>query len=334
MRTLLRPLALLSLAAAAGCLGPLEEPFTDNWMTSWKFQDRKVDVGGKTLRDGRFAVTGKDAFSASFAWVPIELGNGAHVHGTFGFEKPEKIGGDALTGFQIQSLGPEAPLFFLVQSVLIGAELNLNIFAQSGSNLVFQKVVSGQDSVELDLMVDATDFHFFVDGVKEGETPIPNPAIDWVVGYGFSGLHKGERISLDAAMVDPGDGKAGHTPDQQVKRAIFQASVPIQTALNGNDGQEQSSTDLLAALNLAKTRYLAAIDEAESKLTDAKLRNAVTDDLLDTVGKINSLLKKVQKKANQGKSLKQKKVRKSLAKILQKGLRGGLRLATPPFPGP
>lgn len=334
MSKILRALTLLALVQSAGCLGPLELGFTDNWMTSWKFQDEKVTVDDEKLKDGRISVTGKDAFSAAFVWVPLELGDGALVHGTFRFEKPDKITGDALTGFQIQPLGPEAPLFFLVQSLLLQGDLILNIFAQSGQNLVFQKTVMNQESVALEVQVDATDFHFFVDGVKEGQTPIPNPAVDWVAGYGFSGLGVGERVSLDRAHVRGGAGKPGHTPTQQVKRSIFAASEPMQTLLDENDGKKQTPQDTLAGVLAARAAVIAARAEANTKLTDAKEKKAVDKDLASALKRIEKLRKFVEKKIAKNKPLKQKKIRKDVAKILRTIMLAALRISTPPFQTP
>jgi len=326
----LRVLALAALFASPGCLGPLGEPYVDNWQTSWKFVDGEGDFLGERIPDGRFRVTGKDIFSAAFAWVPHELGEGAEVDASFRFEKPSKISGQALTGIQISSLGPEIPIFLLIQSLLQGDDVVMNIFAQAGPNLVFQKVITGQSHADLGVKVDQGWFQFYVNGQMEGQTPIPNPNVDWISGFGFSGLGKGEQVSLEAATVKGGVVTGAHTLENQVKRSIFKASEPIQDVLKANDGKRQTGPDLLTSLNAVKTTLSTAYDEAQTKLTDKKVRKQVSHELLDAIGKTNKLLKKVGRKVSEGKTLKPKKIRKSAGKLLRHVAQTALRLSTPP----
>ena len=326
----LRALALCALLATPGCLGKVGEPYLDNWMTSWKFVDGVSAVDGESIPDGRFRVTGKDDFSAAFAWVPYELGEDAEVDGSFRFEKPAKITGDALTGIQLSALGPEIPIFLLIQSLLQGNELVLNVFAQAGSELVFQETIIGQSHVDLGVKVGGGAFHFYVDDVKKGETPIPNPDVDWIAGYGFSGLGKGEQVALESAMILGGAASGSHTDLQLAKRAVFKATEPIQAIVKANDGGRQAGADLVEALKEAKSALTSAVDEVDAKVTDAKLRDAVKEELFDALGKVNKLIKKFEKNAAKGKEPKPKKVRKLAAKLLRKVALAGLLLATPP----
>lgn len=331
MSTFLRNTTLVALLATTqGCiaLGPYD-PYVDTWMASWKYQEETVPgPGGEKLKDGKLVVKGKsnNDDGASFIFIPVELGVDSWADVTI--ETPLKnLSPTAIAGIEVRSGGFNPSAFLLTQPNEVGGQVWQNVFAQVGGTLVGQTAVQAEH-VNLKVMLDANDFHFFVDNTKLGQFPIPDPSDNWFIGYGISGLAKKQRIAIRDAHVMSGIAKPGLTPRDQVKKAIFEAGEPVQELMFGNDGKLQAQPTVKSLIQSAQARLTAARAKATTDLV-GKEKKMVLSDLDKAQKDLTKLTKKCNKKQSKGKVLSSNKVRKLAAAILKDLSRAVARLGKP-----